>query len=116
MILTHYCIDVQCLQEVDIKDGEVPPLLDGYENFHHTNRAGIIRCITYIRNELGATKLAWEDDLPVVIIHLKNVTLINLYNEFSLHSYTNESTKLTKRQQLDCVRISCLVLSYHCLD
>ena len=42
--------------------------------------------------------------MPVVIIKLRNVTLINLYNEFTLHSYTNESTKLTK--QLDQVRKS----------
>ena len=32
------------------------------------------------------------------------MTLINRYNEFTLHSYTNESTKLTERQQLDQVR------------
>ena len=82
MILSQYSIDVLFLQEVDIKVGELPPLLDGYESFQHTNRTGVIRCITYIRNALGATKLAWEDDMPVVIIQLKNVTLINLYNEF----------------------------------
>ena len=44
--------------------------------------------------------------MPVVIIKLRNVTLINLYNEFTLHSYTNESTRLTERQQLDQVRKS----------
>ena len=80
MILSHYSIDVLFLQEVDIKDGEDPPLLDGYEKFYHMNRAGVIRCITYIRNELGATKLVWEEDLPVVIIRLRNVTIINVYN------------------------------------
>ena len=67
MILSQYNIDVLFLQDVDIKDGEVPPILDGYESFHHTNRAGVIRVITYIKNQLGATKLAWEDDMPVVI-------------------------------------------------
>ena len=35
MILSQYNIDVLFLQEVDIRDGEVPPMLDGYENFHH---------------------------------------------------------------------------------
>ena len=37
MILSQYNIDVLFLQEVDIKDGDVPPMLDGYESFHHTN-------------------------------------------------------------------------------
>ena len=45
MILSQYNIDVLFLLGVDIKDGEVPPMLDGYESFHHTNRAGIIRVI-----------------------------------------------------------------------
>ena len=106
MILSQYNIDVLFLQEVDIRVGEVPPMLDGYESFHHTNSAGVIRVITYIKSHFAATKLAWDEDMPVVIIKLRNVTLINLYNEFTLHSYTNESTKLTERQQLDQVRKS----------
>ena len=104
MIRSKNSIDVLFLQEVDIKDGEVPPLLDGYESFQHTNLAGVIRCNTYIKNQFAANKIPWEEDMPVVIIQLKNVTLINLYNEFSLNSYSNKSTKLTKRQQLDRVR------------
>ena len=104
MILSQYNIDVLFLQEVDIRVGEVPPILDGYESFHHTNSAGVIRVITYIKSHFAATKLAWDEDLPVVIVKLRNVNLINLYNEFTLHSYTYESTKMTKRQQLDRVR------------
>ena len=87
MILSQYSIDVLFLQEVDIKDGEIPPLLDGYKNFHHTNRAGVIRCITYIRNELGATKLAWEDDMPVVIIQIKMCQLL-IYTMNFLYTVT----------------------------
>ena len=56
------------------------PLLGGYESFHHTNSAGVVRVITYIKNQFGATKLAWDEDMPVVMIKLKNVTSINLYN------------------------------------
>ena len=57
-----------------------------------------------MKNHLAATKLVWDQDMPVVIIKLNNVTLINLYNEFTLYSYTNKSTKMTKRQQLDRVK------------
>ena len=46
MILFRYNIDVLLLQEVDIRFGEVPPIIEGYESFHHTNSAGIIRVIT----------------------------------------------------------------------
>ena len=103
MILSQYSIDVLFLQEVDIKNGEDTPLLDGYEKLYHVNCAGVIRCITYIKNKLGTTSLLWDEDLPVVIIQLRNLTLINVYNKFSLSSYTSESIKLTKRQQLDRV-------------
>ena len=104
MILSKYDIDVLLLQEVDIRFGEVPPILEGYKSFHHTNSAGVIRVITYVKDQLAATKLVWDQDLPVVIIKLSNVTLINMYNEFTLYSYTNLSTKMTKRQQLDRVK------------
>ena len=57
-----------------------------------------------MKNHLAATKLVWDQDMPVVIIKLRTVTLINLYNEFTLYSYTNKSTKMTKRQQLDRVK------------
>ena len=60
--------------------------------------------ITYVKDYLAATDLVWDQDLPVVIIKLRNVTLINLYNEFTLNSYTNKSKKMTKRQQLDRVK------------
>ena len=104
LILSKYNTDVLLLQEIDIRFGEVPPIFEGYESFHHTNSAGVIRVITYVKNHLAATKLVWDQDMPVVIIKLRNVTLINLYNEFTLHSYTNKSTKMTKRQQLNQVK------------
>ena len=68
-------IDVLFLQEVEIRDGEVPPMLDGYESFHHTNRARVTRAITYINNQFGATKVTWDDDMPVVIMKLKKCDL-----------------------------------------
>ena len=101
MILSKYNIDVLLLQEVDLRFDEVPPIMEGYESFHHTNSAGVIRVITYVRDHLAATKLVWDQDLPVVIIKLRNVTLINMYNEFTLYSYSNRSTKMTKREQID---------------
>ena len=104
MILFRYNIDVLLLQEVDIRFGEVPPMIERYESFHHTNSAGGIRAVTYVKNHLAATKLVWDQDMPVVIIKLSNVTLINFYNEFTLYSYTNKKTKMTKRQQLDQVK------------
>ena len=104
MILSQYKIDVLFLQEVDIRAGEVPPMIDGYESFHHTNCAGVIRVITYIKSHFAATKLDWDEELPVVIVKLSNITLTNLYNEFTLYSYTNVSTKMTKRQRLDRVK------------
>ena len=104
MILSKYNIDVLLLQEVDLRFDEVPPILEGCESFHHTNSAGVIRVITYVRHHLAATKLVWDQDLLVVIIKLRNVTLINMYNEFTLYSYSNLSTKMTKRQQLDRVK------------
>lgn len=88
------------LQEVDMKNREDPPLLDGYEKFYHVNRACVIRCITYIKNELIATSLLWDENLPIVIIRRRNLTVINAYNEFSLNSFISESIKLTKHQQL----------------
>ena len=84
MILSQYKIDVLFLQEVDILAGEVPPIINGYESFHHTNCAGVIRVITYIRSHFPAIKLDWDEDLPVVIVKLSNITLINMYNEFTL--------------------------------
>ena len=57
MILSQYNIDVLFLQEVDIRAGEVPPMLDGYESFHHTNSAGVIRVITYNKTHFAASKL-----------------------------------------------------------
>ena len=57
-----------------------------------------------MKNHLAATKFAWDQDMPVVIIKLSNVTLINFYNEFTLFSYTNKKTKMTKRQQLERVK------------
>ena len=101
MILSHYEIDILFLQETDIRADEVPPIIEGYESFHHTNSAGVIRVITYVRDHLATTKLVWDQDLPVVIIKLRKVTLINMYNEFMSYSYSNRSTKMTKREQID---------------
>ena len=82
---------------------EVPPMIEGYDNFYHTNSAGVIRVVTYVKINLAATQLVWDQDMPVVIIKLNNVTFINFYNEFTLFSYTNKKTKMTKRQQLERV-------------
>ena len=101
MILSHYEIDILFLQETDIRADEVPPIIEGYESFHHTNNGGVIRVITYVRVSIAATNLVWDQDLPVVIIKLKNVTLVNIYNEFTLNSYTKMSKKITKRQQME---------------
>ena len=104
MILSLHRIDVLLLQEVDIRFGEVPPIIKGYESFHHCNSAGVIRVVTYVKSHLAATQLVWDQDMPVVIIKLNNVTIINFYNEFTLFSYTNKKTKMTKRQQLERVK------------
>ena len=104
MLLCRHKIDVLLLQEVDISFGEVPPMIEGYESFYHTNSAGVIRVVTYVKWHLTATQLVWDQDMPVVIIKLNNVTLINFYNEFTLFSYTNKKTKMTKRQQLERVK------------
>ena len=103
MILSQYFLDELFLQEVEIKNGEDPSLMDGYVKSYHVKRAGVIRCITNIKNKLGATSLSWDEDLSMMIIRLMNLTLINVYNVFSLNSYTSESIKLTNRQQLDRV-------------
>ena len=96
MLLCRHKIDVLLLQEVDISFGEVPPMIEGYESFYHTNSAGVIRVVTYVKCHLAATQLVWDQDMPVVIIKLNNVTVINFYNEFTLFSYTNKKTKMTK--------------------
>ena len=103
-ILCLHRIDVLLLQEVDIRFGEVPPIIDGYESFHHCNSAGVIRVVTYVKSHLAATQVVWDQDMPVVIIKLNNVTLINFYNEFSLFSFKKKTTKLTKRQQLERIK------------
>ena len=71
MILSHYKIDILFLQEVDIRVDEVPPIIEGYDSFHHTNFGGVIRVIIYVKDCIAATNLVWDQDLPVVIIKLK---------------------------------------------
>ena len=52
MILSQYNIDVLFLQEVDIRFDEVPPILEGYESFYHTNSAVVIRVIKMLKKIL----------------------------------------------------------------
>ena len=104
MILCRHKIDVLLLQEVDIRFGEVLPMIEGYESFHHTSSAGVIRVVTYVKSHLAANQLVWDQDMPLVIIKLNNVTIINFYNEFTFFCYTNKKTKMTKRQQLERVK------------
>ena len=84
-------IDIALFQETDIRPNENPPVIKGYSPITHRNGAGVARAIIYAKESLKPTQIEWRDELPIVIIRLRDLTIINIYNEFTLNSFANES-------------------------
>ena len=100
-LIEKEAIDILCLQETDLQKERIPPILQGYRPVVHTNSAGVSRAITYVKNNIKfAEVVGHEKMIPHVIIKLRDVTIINVYNEFSSNSYSNNSRKLSKPEQV----------------
>ena len=89
------------LQETDLTKDQIPPILEGYCPVSHTNTAGVSRAITHVKNSIKFANVEGLDDIiPHVIIKLREVTIINCYNEFTLNSYSADAKRVSKAEQV----------------
>ena len=100
-LIQNLNIDVICLQETEIRTAAKPEFIENFEPIVHQNESGISRVVTYIKDSIVFKQITPRKfkDFPATIIRLKEIVIINYYNEFTQKSYTKEKIRLSKPQQ-----------------
>ena len=100
-IIRIHNIDILCLQETDLKQGSQPPFIKNFYPVYSSNNSGTIRVVSYVKYSVSAEQISIQApyDFPAVAIKLKEIVVINFYNEFTLFSYSDARRRLSKPEQ-----------------
>ena len=94
-------IDILCLQETDLKTGSQPPFIKNFYPVYSSNSSGTIRVVTYVKVSIFAEQISIPApcDFPAVALKLKEIVVINFYNEFMQFSYSDYRRRISKPEQ-----------------